>query len=66
MQIIVNGEDKQIEPGLTAATLVEQMGLGGRRIAMEVNREILPRSRYAEHTFADGDRVEIVHAVGGG
>ncbi|MFO8025186.1 sulfur carrier protein ThiS [Thiohalophilus sp.] len=66
MQIVVNGEDKQIEPGLTAAALVEQMGLGGRRIAMEVNREILPRSHYAEHTFADGDRVEIVHAVGGG
>jgi sulfur carrier protein len=42
------------------------MGLGGRRIAMEVNLEILPRSRYTEYTFADGDRVEIVHAVGGG
>lgn len=66
MQIIVNGEDKQVEPGLTAAALVEQMGLGERRIAMEVNLEILPRSRYSEHTFADGDRVEIVHAVGGG
>ena len=66
MQIIVNGEDKQVEPGLTAAALVEQMGLGGRRIAMEVNREILPRSRYAEHAFVDGDRIEIVHAVGGG
>lgn len=66
MQIIVNGEQKQIEPGLTAAALVEQMGLGGRRIAMEVNQEILPRSRYAEHAFTDGDRVEIVHAVGGG
>ncbi|TDX98163.1 sulfur carrier protein ThiS [Thiohalophilus thiocyanatoxydans] len=66
MQIIVNGEQKQIEPGLTAAALVEQMGLGGRRIAMEVNQEILPRSRYGEHAFTDGDRVEIVHAVGGG
>ena len=66
MQIIVNGEQKQIEPGLTAAALVEQMGLGGRRIAMEVNQEILPRSRYSEHAFTDGDRVEIVHAVGGG
>jgi len=66
MQIIVNGEQKQVEPGLTAAALVEQMGLGGRRIAMEVNLEILPRSRYAEHAFADGDRIEIVHFVGGG
>jgi thiamine biosynthesis protein ThiS len=66
MQIIVNGEQKQVEPGLTAAALVELMGLGERRIAMEVNLEILPRSQYAEHTFADGDRIEIVHAVGGG
>ena len=66
MHIIVNGEQKQVDSNLTAAGLVEQMGLGGRRIAMEVNLEILPRSRYAEYTFADGDRIEIVHAVGGG
>ena len=66
MQIIVNGETQQVEPGLTAARLVEQMGLSGRRIAMEVNLEILPRSEYAEHAFHDGDQIEIVHAVGGG
>ncbi len=66
MQIIVNGEQRQVEQGLTAARLVEQMGLAGRRIAMEVNLEILPRSQYTEHAFADGDRIEIVHAVGGG
>ncbi|HET6724915.1 MAG TPA: sulfur carrier protein ThiS, partial [Gammaproteobacteria bacterium] len=40
--------------------------LRGKRIAMEVNGEILPRSRYSEHTFNAGDRVEIVHAIGGG
>lgn len=66
MRIIVNGEQRQVEQGLTAARLVEQMGLGGRRIAMEVNLEILPRSQYAEHAFTDGDHIEIVHAVGGG
>jgi len=66
MQIIVNGEQKTISEGLTAAQLVEQMELTGRRIAMEVNLEIVPRSRYEDHVFAEGDQVEIVHAVGGG
>ena len=42
------------------------MALTGKRIAMEVNKEIVPRSRYAQHTFAAGDQIEIVHAVGGG
>jgi len=42
------------------------MGLSGRRLAMEVNREIVPRSEYAEHVLHDGDQVEIVHAIGGG
>jgi len=66
MQIIVNGEEQQVAQGLTAAQLVEQMGLTGRRIAMEVNLEILPRSEYDRHALSDGDRIEIVHAVGGG
>ncbi len=65
MNIIVNGELRQVPDGHTAAQLVEAMGLGGR-IAMEVNLEIVPRSAYADYTFQDGDRVEIVHAVGGG
>jgi sulfur carrier protein len=66
MQIIVNGEEQQVVQGLTATQLVEQMGLAGHRIAMEVNLEILPRSEYEGHIFRDGDRIEIVHAVGGG
>jgi sulfur carrier protein len=66
MQIIVNGESREISEGYTAAQLVEEMALAGKRIAMEVNLEIVPRSTYAEHTFKDGDQVEVVHAVGGG
>ena len=66
MQIIVNGEQRDVADGLTAAQLVEDMDITGKRIAMEVNLEIVPRSTYAEHTFKADDKVEIVHAVGGG
>jgi sulfur carrier protein len=66
MQIIVNGEQRDVLEGLTAAQLVEDMDIAGKRIAMEVNLEIVPRSSYPEHRFNAGDRVEIVHAVGGG
>jgi len=66
MQIIVNGEQRNVSEGLTAEQLVEEMEISGKRIAMEVNLEIVPRSAYAEHIFNAGDKVEIVHAVGGG
>lgn len=66
MQIIVNGEPRSVVAGLTAAQLIDLLELRGRRLAMEINREILPRSRYAEHALRDGDRVEIVQAIGGG
>lgn len=66
MQIIVNGESRDVLDGLTAAQLVEDMDIAGKRIAMEVNLEIVPRSTYTEYTFKAGDKVEIVHAVGGG
>ena len=66
MQIIVNGEQRDVSAGLTAEQLVTDMDITGKRIAMEVNLEIVPRSSYAEHIFKNGDKVEIVHAVGGG
>ncbi|RMG31797.1 MAG: sulfur carrier protein ThiS [Gammaproteobacteria bacterium] len=66
MQVTVNGETREIEETLTAEQLIERLGLAGRRLAMEVNGEILPRSRYAEHRFRPGDRIEIVQAIGGG
>lgn len=66
MEIYLNGEARQVPDNCTAAALVEELGLANRRIAMEVNMEIVPRSGYAEFTLNEGDRVEIVHAIGGG
>ncbi len=66
MNIYVNGEPRDVPEGCTAAQLVELLGLTGRRLAMEVNRDILPRSQYEAHRFQPEDRVEVVHAIGGG
>ncbi len=66
MKLYINGDERQVDPGLTAQQLIEQMGLTGKRLAMEVNLEIVPRSQFADYRFNDGDRVEIVHAIGGG
>ncbi|MFC2991685.1 MULTISPECIES: sulfur carrier protein ThiS [Halomonas] len=66
MQIQLNGEARTLAPDLTVAALVESLGLAGRRIAVEVNEEIVPRSEHAATPLVDGDRVEVVHAIGGG
>lgn len=66
MEIIVNGESREVPEGYRADQLVEALGLKGRRVAMEVNLEVVPRSLYEQKIFAEGDRVEIVHAIGGG
>ena len=66
MQVTVNGKTRELADGSTALELVRQLGLEGRRFAMEVNGEILPRSTHETHRLAQGDRVEVVHAVGGG
>ena len=66
MKIYLNGEARQVPDNYTAAQLVEELGLSGKRIAMEVNMEIVPRSGYDTHIFNDGDKVEIVNAIGGG
>lgn len=66
MNIQINGNIQQFDNNLTAAQLVEKLGLQGRRIAMEVNQEILPRSNYESYQFKENDQVEIIHAVGGG
>ncbi|MEK6749384.1 MAG: sulfur carrier protein ThiS [Pseudomonadota bacterium] len=66
MEIFVNGEMRAVHMGYTAAQLVAALDLAERRIAMEVNREIVPRSQYAGFVFSAGDRVEVVQAIGGG
>ena len=63
--VSVNGVSKAVAAA-TVADLVASLGLVGKRIAVERNGEIVPRSRYADTPLASGDRVEIVGAVGGG
>ena len=66
MQIQLNGEPYSLTKAITLAELVERLGLAGKRLAIELNLEIVPRSQHAETQLSDGDRVEIVHAIGGG
>ena len=66
MKITVNGEAQELTEPVTIAALVESLDLAGRRIAVEVNEELVPRSTFADRTLEDGDQVEIVHAIGGG
>jgi len=66
MEISLNGELRYFPTPLTVAALIETLGYVGKRIAVERNGEIVPRGRHAEVTLADGDRLEIVVAVGGG
>ena len=64
--LTVNGEPRQFDPPLRVAELVDRLGLTGKRIAVELNGEIVPKSQYDDTPLADGDRLEIVVAVGGG
>ena len=66
MEIFVNGEPRQVADSLHVSELVEMLDLANRRIAVEVNLEIVPRSTYAKHLLQAGDKIEIVHAIGGG
>ena len=66
MEIIVNGAPRQVAAPYTVADLLRDLELTGRRLAVEVNLEIVPRSRHGEQQLQAGDRVEIVHAIGGG
>ena len=66
MQVIVNGTPRAIDAPLTLADLVRSLGLEGKRIAIERNGEIVPKSRYAVTRVDADDRLEIVGAVGGG
>jgi sulfur carrier protein len=64
--VTINGEARQFEHALHFAELVDRLGLAGKRIAVERNGEIVPRSQFAARSLADGDKLEIVVAVGGG
>lgn len=66
MRIEVNGEPREVDDGTTVRALLEALGLGDVVVAVERNRDIVPRAEHASTTVADGDELEIVHCVGGG
>ena len=66
MRVVINGENREIPASLTVAALLADLGLDARKIALEHNLEIVPRSAYGETMVSDGDRLEIVHFIGGG
>ena len=66
VRITLNGAPRELPAPLTFAQLLEELALAGRRLAVERNGEIVPRSRLAETRVSDGDRIEVVIAVGGG
>lgn len=66
ISVIVNGAPQTLAAGATVADLLARMDAAGRRVAVERNGEIVPKSRHGETRLADGDRLEIVIAVGGG
>ncbi|WP_366511498.1 sulfur carrier protein ThiS [Maricaulis sp.] len=66
MQLTVNGDGRKVDPDTSVSDLVGLLGLDGRKIAVERNLAIVPRSQYDQTVLADGDRIEIVAFVGGG
>ena len=66
MQIVLNGEPASVAEAATVTALLTQLQLAGQRLAVELNGQIVPRSRWAEVALREGDRAEIVRAIGGG
>jgi sulfur carrier protein len=66
MKILVNGEEQRLDQGTNVQQLVQYLGLTHKRIAIERNREIIPKSLYGQTLLSEGDALEVVVAVGGG
>lgn len=66
MKIVINGEERHVLEGLTILELLVELRIQKERVAVELNLDIVPKSRFAETVLNDGDRVEIVSFVGGG
>ena len=66
IKLTINGQEKDFPAALTLSDLVQQLGMKPERVAVELNREIAPRDRWSVIELHDGDRLEIVHFVGGG
>ncbi len=66
MNLTINGENRDLSAAETLGALIEQLGMKADRVAIELNREIVPREQWLQTSLKDGDRLEIVHFVGGG
>ena len=66
MRVELNGESKELDEGTTLLSLIEQLSLAPERVAVELNRDVVRRADWPATQLSDGDRVEIVHFVGGG
>lgn len=66
MQISLNGNPYQLKENTTLIMLIEQLDLTNKRLAVEVNKEIVPRSQFGSYILTQNQQVEIVHAIGGG
>ena len=66
MQIILNGKTREIPDNSSLQGMLEEINVQNKRIAVEVNREIVPREKHSDYQLSNGDRIEIIHAVGGG
>lgn len=66
LRVEVNGKDREVSDGRTVAGLLEDLALDGRLVVVELNRQIIRRTEIADAVLRDGDRIEIVHFVGGG
>jgi sulfur carrier protein len=66
IDVVINGEARTVVHGTTVAALIVELGLADRRVAVERNREVVPRAQHATTELAEGDRLELVTFVGGG
>ncbi|HZX90764.1 MAG TPA: sulfur carrier protein ThiS [Rudaea sp.] len=66
VKIILNGAPREVSANLSVGGLLDAEGYAQRKVAVEVNREIVPKSQHAQRILGEGDRIEIVHAIGGG
>ena len=66
MKITLNGESRDLPEAATVAEMLDLLGYGARRVAVELNRSVVPKSLHATQALAEGDRVEIIQAIGGG
>ena len=64
--IVLNGSDKRVDNNINVSQLLEELGLTGKRLAVEINQQIIPRSNFTDYILDEKDNVEIVQAIGGG